>query len=279
MRAAIAVLLVALVAAGFARTHRPAPFGDALTTSRTHPTTDPLSLRLGTAAPAAVQAYDPTSGATAWSYRRPGRTPLRLVPLGDGLTVVVWDDGMLTALDSVPSAVPAVHWHRPLPVAPRPATAAATTASAARLTARHLDDALRLFTVPSARAFLAVTPGLVVGYDDTEGTIRTDTLAPSGCRYQPAAAVAVGAVPYVVAVPLRCRDPRHGTLDAFTPDGRRWQLRLPPAYTPVPLTRPDAAPALGVLGPPLLRPRPLDPATGRARTGYPLAGNSLYAAR
>ena len=259
MRTALTALLAVLAVVGVgaaARDHRPAPFGDAVAVRTTGlPAADrhggPGTLRLG---PAASVRFDTGGGArpgaTLWSYRRPGSRPVRLFPLADGTTVALWDDGMLTGIRGTArpgdpdggGGGPVVGWHRFVP---------------------GLADWLRqpgaargplLVPLDGGRAFLLPTPELVMTYTTADGSIRTDTLPPRGCGYDPARTLVASGDLVVLARP--CAE--HGTVEAFGPDGRRWQAPAGPLARPVP-----AGPGtVGVLDVPLLRPRLLSAATG-----------------
>ncbi|MBC3844378.1 hypothetical protein GXW82_42215 [Streptacidiphilus sp. 4-A2] len=104
-------LSAALLLGTAVRDHRPAPFGDDLV-ARSASAVSADALRPG--GDRSVQAYDRRSGRSVWSYRRPGRTPVRLV-VAAGTTVAVWDDGMLTGMSP---DQPAVRWHRFVPAWP-----------------------------------------------------------------------------------------------------------------------------------------------------------------
>jgi hypothetical protein len=243
MRTALAALLAVLAVVGVgaaARDHRPAPFGDSVAVHSAAPP-GPGTLRLG--ADGSVRFDDDLGGRTVWSYRRPGSRPLRLVPLADGTTAAVWGDGMLSGIRTDAPDGPRVVWHRFVP---------------------GLGDWLRqpraargplLVPLDGGRSFLLPTPQLVVSYTTADGSIRTDTLPPRGCAYAPSSALAVSDAVVVLARPCDL----HSTVEAFGPDGRLWQAPAGPLARPVP-----AGPgALGVLDVPLLRPRLLDPGTGR----------------
>ncbi|MFC1419727.1 hypothetical protein [Streptacidiphilus cavernicola] len=255
MRTAFAVLLAALAVVGVgaaARDHRPAPFGDAVAVHRTALAAGPGTLRLGAADSVRFTADAATGpGATLWSYRRPGSRPVRLFPLAGGITVAVWDDGMLTGIRTGGDTGgdpgdtgdgPVVGWHRFVP---------------------GLADWLRrptglgplLVPLDHGGSFLLPTPDLVMSYTSADGSIRTDTLPPRGCAYDPARTLVQPGGP--VLLPRPCR--AHSTVEAFGPDGRLWQAPAGPLARPV-----AAGPgAVGVLDVPLLRPRLLSRDTGR----------------
>jgi hypothetical protein len=270
MRTAVAALLVLLAAVGVgaaARDHRPAPFGDSVVTRSARPASAGAVLRPGPEG--SVQLYDPRTAQIAWSYRRPGSAPLRLFPMaGTGsvvTTVVVWDDGMLTGIRTARPAepTPTVRWHRFVP------GLAEWTRERARLDAARQGPLL----APLARgaAFLVPTPNLVMEFTTDEGSIRGDTLPPQGCAYDPGRALALADADLVL-LPRPCEI--RSTLDAFGPNGRRWQAPTSPIARPVALpgagtgTHPAAGsgPGLGLWDVPALHPYRLDPGTGR-RTG------------
>jgi hypothetical protein len=231
------IALSAAVLLGTAvREHRPAPFGDDLV-ARSASAASADALRQG--GDGSVQAYDRRSGRPVWSYRRPGRTPVRLVAAA-GTTVAVWDDGMLTGM--TPDQ-PAVRWHRFVP---------GLAGWLARL--RHdraADRGVLLAPLDDGADVLVLTPGLVVTYTTVDGAIRTDTLPPPGCSYDPSQALLVGET---VLVTRPCA--AHGAVEGFGRDGRRWQLLVEPCPTPSPA--PLRGPAAAV------RPGPV-PTPGAAR--------------
>ncbi|QMU71936.1 hypothetical protein [Streptacidiphilus sp. P02-A3a] len=209
----LALLGTALLGAAV-RDHRPAPFGDDLV-SRSVGSASADALRRG--ADRSVQAYDRRDGHPVWSYRRPGRTPVRLVGAA-GTTVAVWDDGMLTGM--APDQ-PAVRWHRFVPgLAGWLAELRRTGATARGVLLAPLDG---------GQDFLVLTPGLVVTYTTADGAIRTDTLPPPGCSYDPVRAQLVGDT-VVVGRPCAA----HGAVEGFGRDGRRWQILVGPFAAPAP---------------------------------------------
>ncbi|MEY9968993.1 hypothetical protein ABIA33_007080 [Streptacidiphilus sp. MAP12-16] len=241
MRTALVALLAVLAAVGVgaaARDHRPAPFGDAVVT-RSAGAASADALRRG--ADDTVQLYDRRSGQTAWSYRRPGRVPVHLFPLA-GTTVAVWDDGMLTGIRPEP---PSVRWHRFVPGLADWIEESEAPGAASR--------GILLAPMNGGAVFLLLTPQLVVEYSTEDGAIRADTLPPPGCAYDPARALAVDDL-VVLARPCD----RRSTVDAFGPDGRRWQALTSPLARPVSA---DAT-SVGVRDVPRLLPETLDRATG-----------------
>ncbi|QMU78526.1 hypothetical protein GXW83_25265 [Streptacidiphilus sp. PB12-B1b] len=230
--APLALLATALLGSAV-RDHRPAPFGDDLV-ARSADAASADALRPGRYG--SVQAYDRRSGRSAWSYRRPGRTPLRLVGMA-GTTVAVWDDGMLTGMSP---DEPAVRWHRFVP------GLAGWLAELRR--SRAGGPGVLLAPFDAGREFLVLTPGLVVTYTTSDGAIRTDTLPPPGCGYDPGRARLIG---QTVVVSRPCA--AHGTVEGFGRDGRRWQIVADrPAGPP---SAPGAAGAAPGLPPPHPRPQ------------------------
>ncbi|MHA6763532.1 hypothetical protein [Streptacidiphilus sp. PAMC 29251] len=244
MRTGLAALLAVLAVVGVgaaARDHRPAPFGDSVAVRAADLPAETGTLLLGT--DGSVQ-FD-TAGRTAWSYRRPGSRPLRLYPLAAGTTAAVWDDGMLTGIRTDgpdgPDG-PRVSWHRFVP------------GLADWLRQPRAARALLLAPLDGGTAFLLPTPHLVMAYTSADGSIRSDTLPPAGCSYDPSRGLAL---PELVLLARPCG--RHSTVDAFDQDGRRWQAPAGPLARPVP-----AGPGtVGVLDVPLLQPRILVRGTGR----------------
>ena len=251
MRTGPAALLVVLAVVGVgaaARDHRPAPFGDAVAVRGSGHADGPGTLRIGGADSVrfdADRADGARPGTALWSYRRPGRRPVRLVPLADGTTVAVWDDGMLTGIRTAGTGDgPVVGWHRFVP-------------GLADWLARR-DAAARgplLVPLDGGRAFLLPTPELVMNYTSADGSIRTDTLPPRGCAYDPSRALVEAGDLVVLARPCDL----HSTVEAFGPDGRRWQAPAGPLARPVPAGQG----VVGVLDVPLLRPRLLGRDSGR----------------
>jgi hypothetical protein len=124
------------------RSHRPAPFGDWVSAAANTKARGVDADALRTVPGGVVQAYDIRTGLVAWSYRRIGRVPVRLVAVA-GTTVAVWDDGMLTGVQSE-SAV--VRWHRYVPGV-----------------SGH--SPLLLVPLAAGETFLVMTPDLVMTYN------------------------------------------------------------------------------------------------------------------
>lgn len=224
MRSALVALLVALAAAGVgaaAREHRPVPFGDTVTVHSTapHSTAGALANALRRGPEGSVQLYSTLDGSRVWTYRRPGSVPVRLLPLAAGTTVAVWDDGMLTGIrtDGPPEA-PAIRWHRFVP---------GLAGWLARAAAARTDPGPLLAPLRAGTVLLVPTPELVLTLDSADGAIRTDTLAPAGCGYDPSGALARQDL-VVLARPCG----RRSTVEGFGADGRRWQVPAGPQSLP-----------------------------------------------
>ncbi|MFC1443742.1 hypothetical protein ABUW04_36455 [Streptacidiphilus sp. N1-10] len=218
MRTALAALIVILAAIGVgaaARDHRPAPFGDSVVvhSNDTVSKEDGGVLRIG--ADGSVQLYatrGSDSGHTLWSYKRPGAEPVSVVPLA-GITVAVWNDGMLTGVRTDPAEVA---WHRFVP------------GLADRLRQHPADVGVLVASLDRGKVFLVPTPQVVMEYNTADGSIRSDTLPQVGCSYAPAQALALDDL-LVLARPCD-----HGsTVEAFDGSGRVWQLPSSPLARPV----------------------------------------------
>ncbi|MEZ0064792.1 hypothetical protein ABIA32_000780 [Streptacidiphilus sp. MAP12-20] len=248
-KALLALLLVGLALLGAAaRAHRPAPFGDTVAASSNPRARAVAADALRTVPGGEVQAYDRRSGLAAWSYRREGSVPLRLVTVAR-TTVAVWDDGMLTGVLPEPAAV---RWHRFVP---------------------GVSGRTPLLLVPlgAGETFLVMTSDLVMTYNTVDGTIRTSTLPSPGCSYTASGLAGPVHVGEWVVVQRSCGEA--GTagaaggseLEGFSPDGRRWQrpgaaLRLRPAAGGGGVG--EAAEQVAVLAVPWREPYLLDPASG-----------------
>ncbi|RAG85187.1 hypothetical protein DN069_13185 [Streptacidiphilus pinicola] len=241
-RVSLRVLVTAVLLAGLglvgvaARAERAAPFGDSVAVVQ-DAEAGAGALRI---AAAAVEGYDVRTRAVAWSYRRDGHRPLRLVPVG-ATTVAVWDDGMLTGMEPEPAAV---RWHRYVP---------------------GVGARTPLLLVPlgtGGASFLVLTRDVVMTYNTGDGTLRTSTLPSiaAGCFFRdsgPAGPVHVGG--WVLAR-RDCADGAGRTeLEGFDLDGRRWQR---PAVAPVRMAA-TAAGDVDVLAVPAGRSAVVDPVTGR----------------
>ncbi|MGP9021551.1 hypothetical protein ACT1U9_24510 [Streptomyces sp. BR1] len=188
LAAVAAVLALPLVTA--AHHARPAPYGDRLTVPPAAPPRPAVRVR-----GAAVEAYDPRSGARGWTYRREGRRPLA-VRTAPGHAFALWSDGMVTDTARV-LAVDAVRWHRAVPgladwLAGRPGRASGVL--------QELGPAAR------AGAMLAVvTPERITAYRAADGDLRWTLPARRSCAFDPGRVARVDGV-LLVAQPCRDRD-------------------------------------------------------------------------
>ncbi|WP_377268804.1 hypothetical protein [Peterkaempfera sp. SMS 1(5)a] len=250
----IAVLLV-LLAGAAAYANRPVPFGDRVAVpgvSDARPVSsetlaaDGLELRIGPG----LEAYDSRTGAHRWSYRREGAVALGLVRSG-GDAVVVWDDGLVTA---VRPGDHRVRWHRAVPGldswlrhggsaadTAEPSAAVGTGAPAATGRQRGLATAQEraravLHPVDGPEPWLAVlTPSLAMAFRERDGDIRWIIRPPADCFYDPARAARTDA-DLVVVRPCADGDgtgtARAGRAEGFGIDGRHWWLRVGPQARP-----------------------------------------------
>ncbi|MEU2557777.1 hypothetical protein ABZ626_00290 [Streptomyces longispororuber] len=147
---------------------RPAPYGDRFTL---HARVEGDSVPYVTGR--AVRARDADSGRAHWTYTRPGRRPLALLP-ARGHALALWDDGLVTD-----TARGAVRWHRAIPAS------APWLASPA---ARGGTGVLRLLD-PAARMLAVVTPQRVAAYRVADGDLRWTLPAREGCAFDPARSV------------------------------------------------------------------------------------------
>ncbi|MFF9893974.1 hypothetical protein [Streptomyces longispororuber] len=147
---------------------RPAPYGDRFTL---HARVERDSVPYVTGW--AVRARDADSGRAHWTYTRPSRRPLALLP-ARGHALVLWDDGLVTD-----TARGAVRWHRAIPAS------APWLASPA---ARGGTGVLRLLD-PAARMLAVVTPQRVAAYRVADGDLRWTLPAREGCAFDPARSV------------------------------------------------------------------------------------------
>ncbi|MEU1077479.1 MULTISPECIES: hypothetical protein [unclassified Streptomyces] len=189
LAAVAAVLALPLVTA--AQQARPAPYGDRLTVLPAAAPARPAVRVRG----AAVEAYDPRSGARSWTYRREGRRPLA-VRGAPGHAFALWSDGMVTDTARVLSAG-AVRWHRAVPglagwLAGRPGRAAGV---------------LQQFApAPRGDGMLAVvTPERVAAYRTADGDLRWTLPARPGCAFDPGRVARVAGV-LILAQPCADRD-------------------------------------------------------------------------
>ncbi len=233
----MAVLLV-LGAGAAAHANRPVPFGDQVSApgqaqaspvgaqSDGAPT---LDLRVGPG----LEAYDRTSGALLWTYQRDGATALHLSVLG-GSAIVVWDDGMVT---SVQTSDHQVRWHRAVPGLAEwlrgdgePGADQRTDAQRKQLQLERAAAALQTVTAPEAWVQVT-TPGLTMGFRDRDGDLRFNFRPLFGCLFDPLRAVQTDSA---VLVPRTCTGTNSsghllpGGITGFKLDGHGWQLNAGP---------------------------------------------------
>ncbi|MFD9485950.1 hypothetical protein [Streptomyces sp. NPDC059991] len=185
LAAVAAVLALPLVTE--AQHARPAPYGDRLTVLPAAAPARPAVRVRG----AAVEAYDPRSGARSWTYRREGRRPLA-VRTAPGHAFALWSDGMVTDTARVLS-VDAVRWHRAVPglagwLAGRPGRAAGV-----------------LQQLAPAGMLAVVTPERIAAYRTADGDLRWMLPARRECAFDPGRIARVEGV-LLVAQPCRDRD-------------------------------------------------------------------------
>ncbi|MFC0849065.1 hypothetical protein ACFH04_35910 [Streptomyces noboritoensis] len=207
LAAVAAVLALPLVTA--AQHARPAPYGDRLTVlPAAAPARSAVRVR-----GAAVEAYDPRSGARSWTYRRDGRRPLA-VRTAPGHAFALWSDGMVTDTARVLS-VDAVRWHRAVPglagwLAGRPGRAAGV-----------------LQQLAPAGMLAVVTPERIAAYRTADGDLRWTLPARRECAFDPGRVARVAGV-LMVAQPCRDRDAWTQELVAVDTLGR-----IAPGRTPL----------------------------------------------
>ncbi|MGW4809869.1 hypothetical protein [Kitasatospora sp. NPDC004272] len=205
---AAAVLLV-LAAGAAAHANRPEPFGDrvvpgaadASPVSAQSTGTEQADFRVGPG----VEVYSTSTGERLWSYRREGATALHLTRLA-GDVVTVWDDGMITAVDTADHSV---RWHRSVPgladwlrADGEPGAADRTETQRKQQMTRRAVDALRPSPDQVNDAFVTVvTPGLLMGFRERDGDLRFNAQPPTGCEFLPARAAATDDA---VLVPRLC---------------------------------------------------------------------------
>ncbi|MFJ1754269.1 hypothetical protein [Kitasatospora sp. NPDC088134] len=189
---AAAVLLV-LAAGAAAHANRPEPFGDQVLpgASDVSPvgaqsaSSGGLELRVGPG----MEAYSAATGELLWSYRREGATALHLTPVGDD-AVVVWDDGMVTAVNTADRSV---RWHRGVPgltdwlnAAGEPGADARTEEQRRAVMAQRAAKALHPSADRVNDAFVTVViPGLLMGFRERDGDLRFNSRPPAGCVFDP----------------------------------------------------------------------------------------------
>jgi hypothetical protein len=210
---ALAVLLV-LGAGAAAHANRPVPFGDQLSApgkaeaspvsaESASPVT--LAFKIGPG----LEAYDPTTGAQLWSYRRDGATALHVSMLGPSSSpeqsaVVVWDDGMVTSLRVSDHQV---RWHRSVPGlsdwlrgAGEPGDSQRTDIQRKELQEDRAASAVQ--TVLGPEPWVQVlTPELTMGFRDRDGDLRFNSRPQAGCLYDPTRAVSTDSA---VLLPRAC---------------------------------------------------------------------------
>ncbi|MFF1479219.1 PQQ-binding-like beta-propeller repeat protein [Streptomyces sp. NPDC058301] len=208
--AALALLALPLVTA--AQHARPAPYGDRLTVLAAAAPARPAVRVRG----AAVEAYDPRSGARSWTYHREGRRPLA-VRTAPGHAFALWSDGMVTDTARVLS-VDAVRWHRAVPglaawLAERPGRAAGVL--------QQLTPAVR-----GGGMLAVVTPERIAAYRAADGDLRWTLPARRECAFDPGRIARVAGV-LIVAQPCRDRDAWTQELVAVDALGRVTPGRTP----------------------------------------------------
>ncbi|MFE4669133.1 hypothetical protein ACFRI7_28525 [Streptomyces sp. NPDC056716] len=163
---AVLALLIAVPLFALAHHARPVPYGDRLTVHAREDTAAPV--RSAAIRRAAVEAYDPLTGAVRWRHARVGSRPLEVLPArGDAITL--WDDGLITATDGR-----AVRWHRALPGAAQGLPEAGGSGVLREL----------------PRGVLAViTPDRIAAYRLTDGDLRWVLPAREGCSFDAGRAV------------------------------------------------------------------------------------------
>ena len=205
---AAAVLLV-LAAGAAAHANRPEPFGDRVDAGASD--ASPVSAQSATAEETdfkvgpGVEAYSKATGERLWSYRREGATALHLTLVGED-AAVVWDDGMVTAVDTGDHSV---RWHRSVPGLAdwlrgegEPGAEDRTEAQRKQLMARRAVEALHPSADKVHDAFVTVvTPGLLMGFREHDGDLRFNSRPPAGCTFSP---VGTAETDDAVLVPRLC---------------------------------------------------------------------------
>ncbi|WP_033220341.1 hypothetical protein [Kitasatospora phosalacinea] len=192
---AAAVLLV-LAAGAAAHANRPEPFGDRVVPGASD--ASPVSAQSTSAEQTdfevgpGVEAYSKTNGERLWSYRREGATALHLALVGED-AVVVWDDGMVTAVNTGDHSV---RWHRGVPgladwlrADGEPGADDRTEGQRKKLMAERAAAALHPSPDRVNDAFVTVvTPDLLMGFRERDGDLRFNSRPPAGCDFDPARA-------------------------------------------------------------------------------------------
>ncbi|MGW4812020.1 hypothetical protein ACWEPB_10285 [Kitasatospora cineracea] len=190
---AAAVLLV-LAAGAAAHANRPEPFGDRVVPGASD--ASPVSAQSTGAEQAdlqvgpGVEAYSRSTGERLWSYRREGATALHLARVGED-TVVLWDDGMITAVNTADHSV---RWHRGFPdladwlrADGEPGADTRTEEQRQQTMLQRAADALHPSDDKVNDAFVTVvTPGLLMGFRERDGDLRFNSRPPAGCAFDPA---------------------------------------------------------------------------------------------
>ncbi|MDH6134357.1 hypothetical protein P3T37_003760 [Kitasatospora sp. MAA4] len=234
---AMAVLLV-LGAGAAAHANRPVPFGDQVSApgqAQASPVgaqsdgAPALDLRVGPG----LEAYDRTTGALLWTYQRDGATALHLSVLG-GSAIVVWDDGMVTSIETSDHEV---RWHRAVPglaewlrADGEPGADQRTDAQRKQVQLERAAAALQTVSAPEAWVQVT-TPGLTMGFRDRDGDLRFNSRPLFGCLFDPLRAVQTDSA---VLVPRTCTGTNGaghvlpGGITGFKLDGHGWQLNAGP---------------------------------------------------
>ncbi|MEU5578185.1 hypothetical protein ABZ791_08685 [Streptomyces huasconensis] len=169
----VALALLALPLITAAHHSRPAPYGDRLVAHAHVPGADPGPAPALRTRGRAVQAYEPRSGATRWTYTREGRRPLTVLA-APGHAFTLWSDGLVT--DTERDGGGSVRWHRAIP------ESAGWLRTPA---ARGGTGVLRPLT--SGAGMLAViTPRRIAAYRTADGDLRWVLPARRGCAFAPA---------------------------------------------------------------------------------------------
>ncbi|MGF1426260.1 hypothetical protein [Kitasatospora sp. LaBMicrA B282] len=231
---AMAVLLVLGVGAA-AHANRPVPFGDQVSApgnAQASPisaqTADPVvpDFRVGPG----LEAYDPSSGALLWSYRRDGATALHVTVLAQS-AVVVWDDGMVTSVEIDNHQV---RWHRAVPGladwlhgSGETGADQRTDAQKKQLELQRAAAAVQVAVLPEPWVQV-LTPGLTMGFRDRDGDLRFNARPQEGCTFDPMRTVHTD---IAVLVPRSCtvttgpnRQPLPGSITGYRLDGHGYVL-------------------------------------------------------
>ncbi|MEU7643750.1 hypothetical protein [Streptomyces huasconensis] len=169
----VALALLALPLITAAHHSRPAPYGDRLVAHARVPGADPGPAPALRTRGRAVQAYEPRSGATRWTYTREGRRPLTVLA-APGHAFTLWSDGLVT--DTERDGGGSVRWHRAIP------ESAGWLRTPA---ARGGTGVLRPLT-PGAGMLAVITPRRIAAYRTADGDLRWVLPARRGCAFAPA---------------------------------------------------------------------------------------------